>query len=139
MEMDWNKESLTSKVSPEFELTLDMKPVVKAIQDLNFVQLKGKILSFNVFFPKISNRTKFVMLSALFCFDRLEHQFLIWLPGSDTTGEVQLRCSILLFEYMIDVQEFGLEKDLYVIYVLDLQLECHRKLTVCQKKFIRNK
>lgn len=46
MEMVWQKESVEPKVSADFDLTLDTKSVLHAIQQLNFVQLKGMRDSF---------------------------------------------------------------------------------------------
>lgn len=43
VDLAWHKDLMASpRVSPEFDLTLDDKPVIRAIQQLNFIQMKRK-------------------------------------------------------------------------------------------------
>lgn len=48
-DQSWHKEWTAPRVSPHFDLTLDDKSVLRAIEQLNFIQMKRRYLlnSFN--------------------------------------------------------------------------------------------
>lgn len=45
-DLTWHKEWTAPRVSPHFDLTLDDKSVLRAIDQLNFIQMKRKQISF---------------------------------------------------------------------------------------------
>lgn len=64
-DLSWHKEWTAPRVSPHFDLTLDDKSVLRAIDQLNFIQMKRKQISF-IIAIKMDPNSSWVLLSLLF-------------------------------------------------------------------------
>lgn len=62
-DLSWHKEWTAPRVSPHFDLTLDDKSVLRAIDQLNFIQMKRKQISF---ISAIKMDPRGILLSLLF-------------------------------------------------------------------------
>lgn len=58
----WHKEWTAPRVSPHFDLTLDDKSVLKAIEQLNFIQMKRKSIKSSVCFNLFT-----AIINVLYC------------------------------------------------------------------------
>lgn len=84
-DLSWHKEWTAPRVSPHFDLTLDDKSVLRAIDQLNFIQMKRKQISFIIAIKM--DRPPFSHGCCCLCFFR---PVIIKLGGLKETGGLRI-------------------------------------------------